>query len=125
MKSDIIDLEGKTIRQIEIADKIADPEERESTIALIYGYAEKFLSNDELKNIKEVFKVVDIFQEWFDEAVDEAVDEAKEVIKEEIKEEYEGIVEEKDELLAEQAQEIEELKSQLAEINSHHNSYEL
>ena len=110
MKSDIIELEGKTIRQIEIANKIADPEERESTIALIYGYAAKFLSVDELKNIKEVFKVGDIFQEWLDEAVEERIEE---IIGE--------IVEEKDELL----REIEELKSQLAEKESQTNSYEL
>jgi len=104
MKSDIIELKDKTIRQIEIANNIEDRDKRESTIALIYGFATKFLSHDELNNIKEVFQVNDIFQEWVKEEIDAAVADKDELLAD------------KDELLADKDKEIEELKGQLAQF---------
>ena len=61
MKSATISVEEKVTRQLNIAKTIKASRQREIAIASIYGVASKFLDDDVMKNLSEVFVKMDPF----------------------------------------------------------------
>ena len=61
MKSAAISVEEKVTRQLNIAKIIKASRQREVAIASIYGVASKFLDDDVMKNLSEVFVKMDPF----------------------------------------------------------------